>query len=678
MLEMINRMRWDPAAELHILTNINPGPPATWQAPRSDDTHVASALTFFNVDANTLAAQWSVLTPRVAPLAWNSNLHNAAAGHNGAMIAADAQEHQLPGEPDLGMRFTNAGYTSFTAGAENIYAYADSVFYGHAGFAIDWGFGPGGIQSPAGHRNTMMNANLREVGIAITPESNPGTEVGPLVITQDFGRRTGNAFVTGVVFNDAGAAPDSFYTPGEGLGGVTVRAFNAGTTTLRGTTTTFDSGGYTLQLPAGTYDIAMSGGNLDGRVVTYRGVQFGGNNVKLDNLSSFIAAPGANWNNVANWSAGVPNGPGTTAVLGRTIPGTAAGPRSVTVDAPVTVGRMVFDGSSAVTVGGSGAVTLAGGGTAAAAITAAVAPGGAPHVISAPVGFTGQVVRSGAGALTIRGTQQHAAGAGVTFLEGRTDVETNAGAAGSRTLRVSADGAATRVNYLATQDLARLDVSGGARVTLTTGGSKAIATDELGVAGGTLDLTDNGLLVDYDVPADPTPTMVRGAIRSAYAGGAWTGPGITSSTAASTPNTAVGYAVAADVFNFQLDVVHMFFGRAVDETTMLARYTLEGDTNLDGAVTVTDFMRLRESLAEAGDWVEGDFDYDGRVTPRDYVMLRRNFGESLPGVAAAVSAADWAALNAFAAVVPEPATGMLLIGSLLPLRRHRRRNAMKL
>ena len=70
---------------------------------------------------------------------------------------------------------------------------------------IDWGNGPNGIQSPAGHRDNIMDSDWQEVGISIgfsTPPTND--DVGPEIITQDFGRRGnfGDAMITGVAFTD--------------------------------------------------------------------------------------------------------------------------------------------------------------------------------------------------------------------------------------------------------------------------------------------------------------------------------------------------------------------------------------------------------------------------------------------------------------------------------------------
>jgi uncharacterized protein YkwD len=245
MLELINRMRQAPAAELNLLIN-------------SGDANVASALSFFNVNINTLTQQWNTLSP-TAPLAWSSQLSDAAIGHNQKMITANEQSHQVLSlnEPALGQRATNALYTGWSNLGENVFAYSKSVFYGHAGFAIDWGSGPGGIQAPAGHRENMMNPLYREVGIGITPSTGTGSgaTTGPLVITEDFGTRfalSGKAWLLGVAFRDLDA--DQFYDPGEGLSGITVQITKANTATPI-TTTTLDAGGYQALLDPGQYQL---------------------------------------------------------------------------------------------------------------------------------------------------------------------------------------------------------------------------------------------------------------------------------------------------------------------------------------------------------------------------------------------------------------------------------------
>lgn len=286
MLELLNRFRTNPAAELGLMTS-SLGNPA-----RSADPDVDAALRFFETKGTTLAQQWASLTA-VQPLAWNEALYNAAALHTQRMIDADMQTHQAPGEPPLGTRVSNAGYMNYSLVGENVYAFARSVPHAHAGFAIDWGRNGDpnqpavdGIQSPPGHRDNMMEASFREVGIRFLVENVPGTQVGPLLVTQNFGSRFnfGHSFLLGVVYADLNGS--GFYEAGEGLGGVTIQAVGAaGTYTI----TSMSAGGYQAQLPPGVYNITFSGAGF-GSAVTYRNITIGGENIKLDGVRG-VAPP---------------------------------------------------------------------------------------------------------------------------------------------------------------------------------------------------------------------------------------------------------------------------------------------------------------------------------------------------------------------------------------------------
>ena len=90
---------------------------------------------------------------------------------------------------------------------------------------------------------------------------------------------------------------------------------------------------------------------------------------------------------------------------------------------------------------------------------------------------------------------------------------------------------------------------------------------------------------------------------------------------------------------------------------MIVRWTLLGDANLDGAVGAGDFNLLASHFGQTGQtWPFGDFNLDGSVGAGDFNLLASNFGQALPGLTSNVTAADWAALNAFGASnVPEPA-----------------------
>jgi FG-GAP-like repeat/Cysteine-rich secretory protein family/FG-GAP repeat len=250
MLELINRMRQAPAAELNLLIN-------------SGDPDINGALSFFGVNATTLAQQWATLSP-TSPLAWSSQLSDASLAHNQQMIAANVQSHQVAGEPGLGARANNAGYTGWSNLGENIFAYGKSVFSTHGAFAIDWGFGPDGIQLNSGHRTNIMSSNYREVGVAISPSTGNGNGVvtGPLVTTQNFGNRfalSGKAWLLGVAFKDFDR--DNFYDPGEGLGGISVEILKAGTSTPIATTT-LNAGGYQSLLDPGQYQLNFLQNNV--------------------------------------------------------------------------------------------------------------------------------------------------------------------------------------------------------------------------------------------------------------------------------------------------------------------------------------------------------------------------------------------------------------------------------
>src|SRR5262245_65555178 len=64
MLELVNRMRENPAAELPLLLN-------------STDPNVISSLNYFNVNQTTLQTQWNSLVA-APPLAWTESLALAA------------------------------------------------------------------------------------------------------------------------------------------------------------------------------------------------------------------------------------------------------------------------------------------------------------------------------------------------------------------------------------------------------------------------------------------------------------------------------------------------------------------------------------------------------------------------------------------------------------------------
>ncbi|MDZ4697344.1 MAG: hypothetical protein SGI86_19555 [Deltaproteobacteria bacterium] len=177
--------------------------------------------------------------------------------------------------------------------------------------------------------------------------------------------------------------------------------------------------------------------------------------------------------------------------------------------------------------------------------------------------------------------------------------------------------------------LASVQVSAGTlRVTsgaLNNDPAKVSAVRNLAVlAGTTLDLSNQALAVDYTgiSPLDGLEDLIT----SGRGAGAWNGTGITSSSAAAAApgKFAIGIGEVGDT-GFGSD----FFGVPIDGTTVLLRYTLTGDANLSGNVTLDDFTTLAAFFGLPSQrWATGDFNYDGLVNLDDFTALASNFGLS--------------------------------------------------
>lgn len=291
-LEHINRMRMDPAAELGVFFE-SLSPLSTTEADPGYRP-IQAAIDFFGVDSAALQAQWSALEP-APPLAWNEDLIDAALGHSEKVVETNIQAHRVWDdlnenyrkdadepwlEPNLLNRILATDYDG-SSFSENVYAYAESGIHGHAGFVIDWGTSPTGIQNPPGHRNNIMSSSMQEVGISVIDNSanigfNDNTTVGPLVITQNFGQRPSyKSQLLGVVWEDGFS--NGYYEAGEGYVGFEILAIgDEGVFVVD----TMSAGGFQMEVPAGTYDVIATGDLLGSYVV--RDVVVGDENVKVD------------------------------------------------------------------------------------------------------------------------------------------------------------------------------------------------------------------------------------------------------------------------------------------------------------------------------------------------------------------------------------------------------------
>ena len=188
------------------------------------------------------------------------------------------------------------------------------------------------------------------------------------------------------------------------------------------------------------------------------------------------------------------------------------------------------------------------------------------------------------------------------------------------------------LTFATSQHLSSLTLNGAATATMTGTGT-VLRLSGLSIAtanGAALDLGTDGLVYDYSTTSPSV--AVDALLASGYAAGAWNGVGIRSSAAAadSTKKHALGYGEASAALGLTGSATGTFLGETVDATTLLVRYTLYGDADLDGSVSILDFNALASHFGQpsGATWTQGDFDYDGGVSILDFNLLATNFGQT--------------------------------------------------
>lgn len=265
-LELVNQARANPAAEAQRLA-------------ATTDPDILSAYDYFDVDLAKFVADTSQY-PVAPPLAFEPRLTQAARGHSAWMLERGVQSHNESNPFNTpGDRITAAGYPWQTYG-ESIYAYAQHPEHGHAGFEVDWGIGPGGMQNPPGHRNSNHNLAFREAGIGVIRGNGPNN-TGPSVVTINFGaRQTPPPLVTGVAYYDLNS--NGRYDMGEGIGGLSVQVSDSPSFAI-----TTDSGGYAVPSANGSRTVTFSGNGLAPQ--TFNRTLANGSNVKVDLVLPYVA-----------------------------------------------------------------------------------------------------------------------------------------------------------------------------------------------------------------------------------------------------------------------------------------------------------------------------------------------------------------------------------------------------
>ena len=212
-------------------------------------------------------------TPKEA-LAVLSTLSNAAEAHSEDMDARNFFAHVNPDGETPTNRAQDAGYNDGGVGENIGWIGSTSTSFNTQARAINH---HDNLWASSGHQQNLMDPDWNVIGVGYDYGDHvyQGTNYqGSTFVTELFGE-TDDVYLTGVVIDDTDG--DNFYDIGEGLGDVHVTAFNSGGTY---TTSTWGSGGYTLELAPGTYTVVYEGGDLNGTYETQ--VTIGGQNVKLD------------------------------------------------------------------------------------------------------------------------------------------------------------------------------------------------------------------------------------------------------------------------------------------------------------------------------------------------------------------------------------------------------------
>ncbi|HEV8604639.1 MAG TPA: SdrD B-like domain-containing protein, partial [Tepidisphaeraceae bacterium] len=243
-------------------------------------------------------------------------------------------------------------------------------------------------------------------------------------------------------------------------------------------------------------------------------------------------------------------------------------------------------------------------------------------------------------------------GSNFVALDGGTaQLDTNLGIGGGN-LSVTVYNTAI-LNFTSSQRLAALNLNETAQVNLAAPASQVLKTNALNLGpDATLNLASNSVIIQ-STPAAKAATLssVRAFLRSGRNKGAWTGPGITSTTAAADSTHITGLAAIINDRGDGAPIRTELAGIPVDANTILIKYTYNGDGDLSGSLDADDYARIDLGFAthpNPADYSTGDFDYSDTTNSDDYFLIDKAFSSqaSVLSQVAASSAADSVALDA--------------------------------
>jgi hypothetical protein len=364
--------------------------------------------------------------------------------------------------------------------------------------------------------------------------------------------------------------------------------------------------------------------------VLFNAVQTEGASLAELRATTWAVNTGGNMSAGANWAGGVaPNGSDHTATFGPVIDQA----RTITVDAPQTVGSMNFNSSATYTLAGSNSITM----SVATGMSGIYAAYGS-HVIAVPIVLNADLrFRSEVGAgLALTGNLSAA---------GRNIIKDGLGTVQLENIRAA--------SLVVTEGTVRIR----ARATANNpSGTSKLSSLQVQSPGGVLDLTNNSLVIDYSGPAG---TLVDNLRVSLLAGRI-----IASSAVGQT--TGLGYGDNA------LLSKGSFAGQTVDATSLLIKFTYFGDSDLDGDVDVADLGALATHWQVDGTWTGGDFDYNGVVDVNDLGLLAGNWQAGIANPLSPDFATAALKMGLPVQSVPEPTLSVLLGVLSFSLNRPRR------
>ena len=279
-------------------------------------------------------------------------------------------------------------------------------------------------------------------------------------------------------------------------------------------------------------------------------------------------------------------------------------------------------------------------------------------------GGTMQVTRSfenAAGVATIGGVHQWGPGARLTVSGGSVQFDSPAttDAADGLTIDVR-NGATARVN--ASQRLKGLTIAGGV-MDLADNGTIVLHTNALAITnGGSLDVAGNTVILRSTASSQASDlARIEALVAAARNNGAtrWIADGITSSAARDQSNTTLAVVPNPGLATFSSEVL--------TPHDILITHAWNGDANLDGFVNADDYFRIDQGFLGQPvnpTYNQGDFNYDNVVNADDYFLIDQAFLASPTAMGVLASAPT--------IINPEPAMLPLLAAAwTLALRRRR-------